>query len=316
MSTTPTHARRTGAFSTGESAVRITVADRVRLGLANLRESTAAFVGPLAKILKYLSLVFGCLVAVTPLVTILMASFKTTKEYQSTGPLTMPHSWLNFHNFATAFTQGHMVRGFLNTLLILVVSVAGTVLIGAMTAYAIDRFDFRGKKLVMFAFLLATLVPGVTTQVATFQIIDALGVYNTRMSAILLFMGTDIVSIYIFLQFMKSIPAALDEAAMLDGANRVTIFTRIVFPLLKPAIATVVIIKGIAVYNEFYIPFLYMPDPNLGVISTSLFAFMGPHGSHWEVISAGVILVIIPTLIAFLALQRFIYNGFTAGAGK
>ena len=85
---------------------------------------------------------------------------------------------------------------------------------------------------------------------------------------------------------------------------------------MKPAIATVVIIKGIAIYNEFYIPFLYMPSRDLGVISTSLFRFKGPFGAQWEIISAGVILVIIPTLIAFLALQRFIYNGFTAGATK
>ncbi len=89
-----------------------------------------------------------------------------------------------------------------------------------------------------------------------------------------------------------------------------------ILPLLKPAIATVVIIKGIAVYNDFYIPFLYMPDDNLGTISTSLFRFKGPFGAHWEDISAGAILVIIPTLIIFLALQRFIYNGFTSGATK
>ncbi|HWK93372.1 MAG TPA: carbohydrate ABC transporter permease [Luteimicrobium sp.] len=317
MTTTPTRTPAEDALrAPADRTVRVTVADRGRRAVALFSETTAPFLGPVAKILKYLSLVIGCLVALTPLVTIFMASFKSSHEYQTTDALTPPKSWFNFDNFVTAFNDGHMVRGFLNTVLILVVSVTGTVLIGAMTAYAIDRFDFRGKRLVMFAFLLATLVPAVTTQVATFQIVGALGVYNTRLSAMLLFMGTDIVSIYIFLQFMKSIPESLDEAAMLDGANRVTIFTRIVFPLLKPAIATVIIIKGIAVYNEFYIPFLYMPDPNLGVISTSLFAFMGPHGSHWEVISAATILVIIPTVIAFLFLQRFIYNGLTSGATK
>ncbi|PJI93585.1 carbohydrate ABC transporter permease [Luteimicrobium subarcticum] len=300
----------------GASDVPLTTSDRVRGSFAGAGRAVAPFAGPVAKVLKYLSLVVACLFALTPLVTIFMASFKTDEEYRTSGPLDAPKSWFNFHNFAVAFTQGDMLRGFMNTTIILVVSIVGTVLIGAMTAYAIDRFDFRGKKLVVFAFLLATLVPGVTTQVATFQIVNALGVFNTRMSAILLFMGTDIVSIYIFLQFMRSIPKALDEAAMLDGANRVTIFTRIVFPLLKPAIATVVIIKGIAVYNEFYIPFLYMPSSDLGVISTSLFRFKGPFGAQWEVISAGTILVIIPTLIVFLALQRFIYNGLTSGATK
>ncbi len=77
-----------------------------------------------------------------------------------------------------------------------------------------------------------------------------------------------------------------------------------------------VIIKGITVYNDFYIPFLYMPSEDLGVISTSLFRFKGPFGAHWETISAGAVLVIVPTLIVFLFLQRFIYNGFTRGATK
>jgi ABC-type glycerol-3-phosphate transport system permease component len=194
--------------------------------------------------------------------------------------------------------------------------VTGTILIGSMAAYAIDRFEFRLKRTVIALFLLATLVPAVTTQVATFQVINQLGLFNTRWSAIALFLGTDIVSILIFTQFLRGVPRELDEAAALDGAGPFTIYWRIILPLLKPAIATVVIIKSIAIYNEFYIPFLYMPSSDLGVISTSLFRFKGPFGAQWEVISAGVIIVIVPTLVVFLALQRFIYNGFTSGATK
>lgn len=272
--------------------------------------------GFLGTVLKYASLVAACVAALMPIVTIFMLAFKTNEEYRTTGPLDAPSSWLNFDNFVTAFTQGGMVTGFLNTGFILVVSITGTIFTGTMTAYAIDRFRFRGRPLVTGLFLLATLVPAVTTQVATFQIINGMGLFNTPWAAIVLFTGTDIVAIFIFLQFMASIPISLDEAAMLDGANRFTVYWRIILPLLKPAVATVVIIKGIAVYNEFYIPFLYMPSRDLGVISTSLFRFMGPFGSRWEVIAAGAILVMIPTLVAFLFLQRFIYNGLVSGATK
>ncbi|WPF82681.1 carbohydrate ABC transporter permease [Sanguibacter sp. 4.1] len=272
--------------------------------------------GFLGTVLKYASLVAACVAALMPIVTIFMLAFKTNEEYRTTGPLDAPSSWLNFDNFVTAFTQGGMVTGFLNTGFILVVSITGTIFTGTMTAYAIDRFRFRGRPLVTGLFLLATLVPAVTTQVATFQIINGMGLFNTPWAAIVLFTGTDIVAIFIFLQFMASIPISLDEAAMLDGANRFTVYWRIILPLLKPAVATVVIIKGIAVYNEFYIPFLYMPSSDLGVISTSLFRFMGPFGSRWEVIAAGAILVMIPTLVAFLFLQRFIYNGLVSGATK
>lgn len=265
---------------------------------------------------KYVTLLVASFAALVPILVIVVASFKGHEEMLTTGPFDAPENWLNFDNYVTAFTKGKMVQGFVNTAILLLVSVTGTILIGTMAAYAIDRFSFRLKKTVVAAFLLATLVPGVTTQVATFQVINNLGLYNTRGAAIALFLGTDIVSIYIFIQFLSSIPRELDEAAVLDGANHFTIYRRIILPLLKPAIATVVIIKGIAIYNEFYIPFLYMKDKNLGVISTSLYRFKGPFGAEWEVISAGVVIVIIPTLIIFLLLQRFIYNGMTNGATK
>lgn len=266
--------------------------------------------------LKYLSLVAAAVVTLLPLVVVLIASLKGAAEYSRTGPFDLPSNLFNFENFATAIVKGDMLQGLANTAFILVVSLVGTILIGTMTAYAIDRFQFRFKALVLGAFLVAALVPSVTTQVATFQVVNNLGLFNTIWAPIVLFLGTDIVSIYIFVQFMQAIPRSLDEAAMLDGANRFTIYWRVILPLLKPAIATVIIIRGIAIYNEFYIPFLYMPSTDLGTISTSLFRFKGPFGAQWEVIAAGTMVVIIPTLILFLVMQRYIYNGFVSGASK
>src|SRR5690606_26166428 len=141
-----------------------------------------------------------------------------------------------------------------------------------------------------------------------------LGLFDTHWALILLFMGTDIVSIYIFLQFLRTIPTALDEAALLDGASYFRIYRSIILPLMKPAIATVVIIKSVAIYNEFYLPFLYTPDPDQYTISMSLFTFKGPYGARYELITAGAIILIVPTLLLFLALQKYIYNGFAGGA--
>ncbi|ANS68636.1 sugar transport system permease protein [Streptomyces lincolnensis] len=270
-----------------------------------------------ARALVYLSLIAATVVVLLPLVVVLLTSLKSEREMtRSGGALSLPDNLLNFHNYVSAFRDGEMLSAFANTAVILLVSVGGTVLIGSMTAYAIDRFTFRLRKLVVALFLVAALVPGVTTQVATFQIVNSFGMFDSLWAPIALYMGTDIVSIYIFLQFVRSIPVSLDESARLDGANAFTIYRKIIFPLLKPAIATVVIVKGITVYNDFYIPFLYMPSEDLGVISTSLFRFRGPYAAHWEVISAGAILVILPTLIVFLSLQRFIYNGFMRGATR
>ncbi|GLW48293.1 sugar ABC transporter permease [Streptomyces sp. NBRC 14336] len=270
-----------------------------------------------ARALVHLSLIGATVVVLLPLAVVVLTSLKTEREMtEGGGALSLPGNPLNFDNYVTAFQDGRMLAAFGNTALILVVAVGGTVLIGSMTAYAIDRFRFRLRKLVLALFLVAALVPGVTTQVATFQIVTGLGMFDTLWAPIALYMGTDIVSIYIFLQFVRSIPVSLDEAARLEGANAFTIYRKIIFPLLKPATATVVIVKGITVYNDFYIPFLYMPSEDLGVISTSLFRFRGPYAAHWETISAGAVLVILPTLIVFLFLQRFIYNGFTRGATR
>lgn len=266
-------------------------------------------------IVKYASLIIASLVAVVPLFVLFLTAFKTKEDYATSGPLDLPKEW-TVANFGEAWTKANMGSAFINTTIILLISAAGTILIGTMAAYAVSRFDFKLKRAVIGGFLLATLVPAVTTQVATFQVVNALGLYNTRGAAIALFMGTDIVSIYIFIQFMRSIPIALDEAAKLDGCSHLRIYFRIILPLLKPAIATVLIIKGIAIYNEFYIPFLYMPSRDLGVISTSLFRFKGPFGTEWEILSAGAIIVILPTLLIFLLLQRWIYSGMSSGSVK
>jgi multiple sugar transport system permease protein len=270
----------------------------------------------LGKVFKYFTLILGALFSIIPILAIFFASFKTGNEYASTGALTLPENWLNFENYTRAFSEGNMLVGFKNTVIILVISVIGTTLIGSMVAFVLHRFTFKGSKYILGAFLLATLIPGVTTQVATFQIVHRLGLFNTIFAAIVLYLGTDIIAVYIFLQFMDSISISLDESAMLDGASYLTIYRKIVLPLLKPAIVTVFIIKGVNVYNDFYTPFLYMPKTDLQVISTSLFKFQGPFGAEWQVITAGVMIAIIPTLIAFIFLQKYIYNGLTNGSVK
>jgi multiple sugar transport system permease protein len=270
----------------------------------------------LANTLRYLILIITSLIVIMPLITVIFGAFKGHEELLMGNALSMPENWLNFSNFVTAWTKGNMATGFFNTIIILLVSIAATIMTGTMTAYVLARFKFKGKALVKFLFLLASLIPSITMQMSTFEIIVGLGVYNTRWATILLFAGTDIISIYIFLQFLEGIPQTLDEAAIVDGASFPQIFFKIILPLLKPAIVTVIIIKGIGFYNEFYTPYLYMKDKSLQVISTSLYAFQGPYGTQWEVICAACIITMLPTLIVFLLLQKHIYSGLTMGAVK
>lgn len=266
--------------------------------------------------LKYLFLIALVLVFIIPILTVFFAAFKTGEEYGTTSVLALPNSFLNLDNFIQAFNDGNMLNGFKNTVIILVFSLIGAILSGSMAAYIFSRFKTKVSKFVNGMFLVAVMIPGIATQVATFQIVSALGLFNTRLAPIILYLGTDIMTIYIFLQFLDNISVSLDESAIIDGANYFQIFFKIILPLLSPAIITVLITKGVGIYNDFYTPFLYTPKADLLTLSTTLFKFKGPFGSHWEVISAGIIVVMIPTLIVFLTLQKQIYSGLVSGSVK
>ena len=263
---------------------------------------------------KYTILLIGAFAAVLPLLVVLIGSFKSNEEFLTSGVLALPQQ-LDFSNYVTAFVNGQMLTGFKNTFFIFIVSMVGKLTLGSMFAYAMNRFDFRYKKLILTLFMTAMLIPGITSQVATFQIIESMGLFNTIWSVIVLNLGTDVISIYIFMQYLDEIPVSLDESAYLDGASHFQIFWKIILPNLKAPIVTMLIISGVGVYNDFYNPFLYMPARELKVISTALFAFKGPYGTNWPVILAGVMIVIVPILILFVSLQKYIYNG-VAGSVK
>lgn len=146
------------------------------------------------KTLKYISVLLAAAITLLPLAVVFIGSFKTHKELLTSNPLDLPENILNFSNYVKAFIEGNMVTGFYNTGIIVFISLMLTILTGSMTAYVLSRFKFRGSKLVRNLFLVASLIPGITMQISTFQIVKALGLYNTRAGVILLFAGTDIIS--------------------------------------------------------------------------------------------------------------------------
>ena len=266
--------------------------------------------------IEYFSLIFFSFVALLPVVSCVITAFKTETEYQNTNVMTLPESWLNFDNFIQAFNKANMGRAFINSFIILVFVVFGSVMVGSMLAYVLNRFTFPGNGLIRSLFLFATLLPGIAMQVATYQLMYQIGFINHLYGYIILSMGTDVISIYIFIQFFENIPTSLDESAYMDGASYFTIFFKILFPLLKPAIVTVMILKGVGTYNEYYNASLYLSDPKLKTIAISLYTFVGPLGSKYNLICAGVIISLIPALVVFLIFQKQIYSGLTAGAVK
>lgn len=267
-------------------------------------------------VIQYASLIFFSFVAVLPIVSCVITAFKTEEEYQTTSVMTMPKNWFNFDNFIEAFQKADMGRAFINSTIILIFVVAGSVMIGSMLAYVLNRFKFPGNGLIRSMFLFATLLPGIAMQVSTYQLMYKLGLINSLLGYVVLSMGTDVIAIYIFIQFFENIPESLDESAYIDGASYMTIFFKILFPLLKPAVVTVMILKGVGTYNEYYNASLYLSSPELKTVAISLYTFVGPLGSKYNLICAGVIISLIPALVVFLLFQKQIYSGLTSGAVK
>lgn len=268
-------------------------------------------------VVKYASLILGAFISVLPVVVCVITAFKTPEEYASTNVMTLPKSWLYFENFVQAWKQANMGLAFRNSLVILVFVLIGSVFTGSMIAYVLSRFKFMGNGLIRSLFLFASLLPGIAMQVSVYQIMYTLKWINFMTGYIIMMCGTDIISIYIFIQFFENISPALDESAIMDGCTYFGVFFRILFPLLKPAIVTVMILKGVGVYNEYYTANLYLQNKNkLVTVATSLFKFTGPLGNQYNYICAGVIITMIPALIIFVSCQKQIYSGLTQGAVK
>lgn len=267
-------------------------------------------------IVEYASLIFFGICAVLPIVSCVITAFKTNEEYANTNVMTLPQSWLNFDNFVEAFKTADMGRAFLNSLLVMVIVLFVSVIVGTQMAFVLNRFQFPGNALIRNLFLFASLLPGVAMQVTVYQIMTNLHLVNSLYGYIIMSCGTDVISIYIFIQFMENIPLSLDESAIIDGASYWTIFWKIMLPLLKPAIVTSCILKGVGVYNEYYAANLYLQRKELHTIAISLYTFVGPMGSQYNLICAGVIISLLPALIVFICCQKQIYSGITSGAVK
>lgn len=265
---------------------------------------------------KYFMCILASIISLVPVVVCLFTAFKTDVEYTSTNVLTLPKSFLYLDNFKIAFQRANMLNGFKNTLIVLIFVLFLSVMISAMIAYILDRFTFPGNKLIRDLFLFASLLPGIAMQVTVYQIMFNLGLINHLYGYIIVLCGTDIISIYIFLQFFESLPTTLDEAAIIDGCTYYGVFFKILLPLLKPAIVTSCLLKGVGVYNEYYMSSLYLQASQLKTISTALYTFTGPYGNQYNYICAGVLITIAPILILFLFFQRQVYGGMAAGAVK
>ncbi len=265
---------------------------------------------------RYTIVITMCLIILLPIIVLFIASFKPVDEFLDSGLFQLPNG-LNFVNYQTVLNRGNFLVGFKNVIIIIVATCFLNVMLGSLQAYALGRFQFRGKKAILGLIMGARVIPHITTQIATFTIISSLGLFNHRSAAILLYTGTDVVQIMLYIQFVGRIHPSLDESALIDGASYFRIFRSIILPLLKPATVTIVILKIISCYNDMYIPYLYMPSPDLQVVSTAIMKFCSTnYGSVYPVLASAFIIVMLPVLVLYIVAQKQLFGGITNGAVK
>lgn len=265
----------------------------------------------------YLFFLIMSVIVYVPILLVFFGSLKSETELAGSSPFSLPSHWLNnYENYVTAFKEGNMMLGFRNSLLLVAASIAGNALLGSMTAYVLNRFRFRLRKAIFLLFMLAMIIPSYTTEIARFQLIHGLHLYNSLGGPMLIYIGTDIVQIYIYTQFLQKISVQLDESAMLDGASYYRIFWSIIFPLLLPATATLSILKSVTIMNDIYVQMLYLPSKKLATLPTALMTFVGQRTSDLTLLCAGIMLVLLPSVVFYAIFQKQIFKGLMDGAIK
>lgn len=266
---------------------------------------------PWAKVLSYLVLFIFTILYIGPLFMLVNASFKTLSEFFR-DPIS-PVSSINFDNYTSAWERANFSRYMLNSLVYTVVATTIFVVTSVFVAFPIARGLVKGAGALLTLYVVALFLP--PALIPQFQLILNLGLYNTRIGYIFLFVVNPI-GMIILVNYIKSIPRELDESAAVDGCGYFRFVWSVILPLIRPAVATVTVLHAIGIWNEIILPTIYLTNQDFYPITRGLIVFEGQYGSDWPGLAAAVLMLMIPMLILFIVLQRFIIGGLTSGAVK
>ena len=265
----------------------------------------------------YLILIAAAIYTIFPLLFLFINSFKGQSEIVS-APLSIPKNW-DLSYIKNALEQIHLFRGVAYTLLITVSSVTLLVIISSFAAWVMVRSKSKFSSILFLAFTAAMLIPFQSVMYPLLSFMEKLHLKNVA-GLILMYGGFGLsLSVFLYHGFIKSIPVSLEEAAVIDGANIFQVFFKIIFPLLKPTTVTVIILNSVWIWNDYLLPFLVLGNSEVKTLTLELYYaknMAGQFGNPWELIFPSVLIVIIPIVILFLFLQRYIIAGATEGAEK
>ncbi len=258
--------------------------------------------------------VFLALFYLFPFVVVLLNSLKGRVEVLR-DPLALPTS-LDFSNYTDAFTRMNYSTTFVNSLIVTVLSIVMLTIFPSMLAYYLARFENLATKIVFILLVVSMIVPFQALMIPFASIYGRLSLLNNRWSLIFFYLGFGVsLSTFLYHGFIRTIPIALDESAAIEGANKFQIFWKIIFPILRPTTATIIILNALWIWNDYLLPslVLFINDRTLPL---STYSFYGQYTSDYGVAMAGLILSIAPVIVFYIFMQRNILKGIAEGAVK
>ncbi len=254
-------------------------------------------------------------VALAPLLVMVLDSMRSNTAVLS-DPLGLPHS-LDVSSYTTAWTQASFAAYVRNSVLVTVGAVALDVLVSLPASYVLGRYQFRGSGVLIAYFLSGLMLPIRLGILPIFYLLGGFGMIDSRLGLVLVYAASGVpFSVFIMSAFFRGLPRELEEAARIDGAGDFRIFTRVMVPLVKPAVATVVVFRFVPLWNDFFFPLVLMRTTSKYTLPVGLTQFFGEFQTNWSALFAGLVIATVPLIVLFLVATKQIVAGLTAGMGR
>jgi raffinose/stachyose/melibiose transport system permease protein len=264
---------------------------------------------------REMALILAAAVFVVPLYLVVTLSLKDA-SHVFTRPLSLP-SPLHFGNYSQAWHGSGTIglgSALINSVIITAGSVIGVVLLGSIAAFALARRPGKLSTGLYVIFLLGIILPFQIGIVPLFVIMRHLGLVPGYLGMILLYIGLYMpVGVLLYTSFIRTLPTEYEEAARVDGASLWRLYTRVVFPLLRPVTGTVAILTGVVTWNEFFVPLIFLSGSKYQTLPVAVYGFVGEYVTQWQLVFAAVVVAIVPALLFFSVAQRQLVRGFSGG---
>lgn len=266
------------------------------------------------RILLWIGLAIMSLIQLIPFWIAFTTSLKSPSDTSRQMALPGEITW---NNYVIAIEDGGVLTAIFNSVIVTVFATALTCILGAFAAYPLARLRTRLNKIVLASIVALIMVPPLSILVPLYSFLADIGGTNTYWGVILVMVTGQLpLAIFLYAAFIRSIPGSLEEAAGLDGAGPLRTFFQVIFPLLKPVTATVIILTSVNVWNEYALSGYILSRPAMKTIAPSIASFFGQQGSNLGAAAAAALIAVIPVLVAYLFLQQYFIRGMVAGAEK